>query len=171
MSKKSQQVVEYIAGKRRTIDGTCVVVEDVMKSVKTYTKTLGWGPWDIYHCRPPQLSQTTLRGKNVEYTMDLAITKIGPAYFELIAPVDGPSTYREFLDRGDKGVQHIQSNYNTWGPVRKILDDYKKAGIGIVQSGKFCGNQFFYLDTEKTLGTIYEILKVGPLDSPESTYP
>ena len=169
MSPKTQ--TEFIAGRRRTLDGTCVVVKDVMRSVKMYSKTLGWGPWGIYHCRPPQLSNTTLRGKPVPYTMDLAITKIGPAYFELISPVDGPSTYREFLERGDKGIQHIQSNYISMRAVKKILGDYKRAGIGLVQSGKFCGNEFFYLDTESTLGTIYEILKVGPLDPPDATYP
>jgi methylmalonyl-CoA/ethylmalonyl-CoA epimerase len=171
MSHKKKTQIEFMAGKRRTIDGTCVVVEDVMKSVKIYSKTLGWGPWNIYHCKPPKLSNTTLRGKPVDYTMDFAITKVGRAYFELIAPVDGPSTYREFLERGERGVQHIQSNYTSANTVKKILDDYKKAGIGLVQTGRFCGNEFFYLDTEKTLGTIYEILKVGPLDPPDQTYP
>lgn len=163
--------IEFIAGKRRSIDGACTVTRDLWKSVETYSRTLGWGPWDVYHCKPPRLTNTTLRGKPVSYTMDFAITKVGDTYFEIISPVEGPSTYREFLDRGGKGLQHIQSNYSSMKTVKRILDEYKSAGVNLVQTGKFCGNEFFYLDTEATLGTIYEILKVGPLDPPDETYP
>ena len=155
----------------RKIDGFCVVVNDVWASMKKYHKTLGWGPWKLWHAKPPNLSNTTFRGKEVHHTFEFAAAQVGPLVFELIQPVEGPSSYQEFLEEKGEGLQHMQAHFTDIKVVKGLLEEYDKAGIKVVQTGKFCGNEYFYLDTEPSLGSIFELLKVGDMISPDATYP
>ena len=45
-------------------------------------------------------------------------------------------------------------------PVATVRE-YAKKGIGVIQSGTFCGGDFFYLDTEPALGMPLELSKSG----------
>src|SRR5271157_4340920 len=84
-----------------------VVVRDMDTALKSYTETLGWGPWSVFDYKPPLLHDTRVRGEAVEYRMIGAETSVDGLGFELIQPVSGPSIYQEFLDSHGEGVQHI----------------------------------------------------------------
>ena len=84
-----------------------VVVRDMAQALKTYTETLGWGPWSVFDYKPPLLHDTVVRGQPCEFRMIGAETMVNGLGFELIQPVSGPSIYQEFLDTHGEGVQHI----------------------------------------------------------------
>jgi methylmalonyl-CoA/ethylmalonyl-CoA epimerase len=84
-----------------------VVVRDMVQALKTYTETLGWGPWSVFDYKPPLLHDTRVKGEPVEYRMIGAEAMVDGLGFELIQPVSGPSIYQEFLDAHGEGVQHI----------------------------------------------------------------
>ena len=46
-----------------------VVVRDMVRALKTYTETLGWGPWSVFDYKPPLLHDTRVMGEPVEYRM------------------------------------------------------------------------------------------------------
>ena len=75
-----------------------VVVRDMEAALKSYTETMGWGPWSVFDYKPPLLHDTRVHGEPVEYRMIGAETSVDGLGFELIQPVSGPSIYREFLD-------------------------------------------------------------------------
>jgi methylmalonyl-CoA/ethylmalonyl-CoA epimerase len=143
----------------------CVVVKDLQKTMERYWNICGIGPWQIYTFGPPDLTNTTVRGKQESYSLKIAATMIGDLMWELVQPLSGPSTFKEFLEEKGEGLHHVQV----------VVDDFDKAvaTLGSVMDGTLHGVRLAYLDTEKDLGAIFEVLK--PLDfelpPPEATYP
>ena len=84
-----------------------VVVRDMEAALKTYTQTLGWGPWSVFEYAPPLLHDTAGQGRAGRVPDDRRRGLVDGLGFELIQPVSGPSIYQEFLDTHGEGVQHI----------------------------------------------------------------
>ena len=145
-----------------------VVVKNLQKAMENYWKTLGIGPWSIYTYAPPALREPMVRGKLVNYSMRLAIAQVGSVQLELIEPLEGPSVYKEFLAERGEGLHHIQSRIEN---VDETLAAFKEMGINILMSGKFGEGEFYYMDTEPVLGTVYEVVKRRTRPPPETTYP
>jgi methylmalonyl-CoA/ethylmalonyl-CoA epimerase len=152
------------------ISQIAVVVRDLKKALANYWNTLGIGPWNIYTFAPPALTEPMIRGKPVPYSMRLALAEVGPIQYELIEPLEGPSIYKEFLASKGEGLHHFQSRFDE---VTDQLMEFKKMGIDVLMSGKFGGGEFYYMDTEPILGTIYEIVKTRrtAMSSLEAIYP
>jgi 4-hydroxyphenylpyruvate dioxygenase-like putative hemolysin len=100
--------------------------------------------------------------------MRLAIAQVGSLQLELIEPLEGPSVYKEFLAEKGEGLHHIQSRIEN---VDETLAAFKEMGINILMSGKFGEGEFYYMDTEPVLGTVYELVKRRTRPPPEATYP
>jgi hypothetical protein len=147
----------------------CTVVKDIQKAVKQYWE-FGIGPWSIYTWKPPELTNTTFHGKPAKYSMKLALAMIGNVMWELIEPLEGPSTYKEFLEKKGEGLHHVLLAVDDFNGAVATLGE---KGIGILMKGDYKGLTYAYLDTERELGTVVEIYK--PLDwappKPEATYP
>ncbi len=147
---------------------TGLVVRDLQKSMEAYWRLLGIGPWKIYTYAPPLLRDGMVRGRRVDYAMRIAITQAGPMQLELIQPLSGPSIYVEHLDTKGDGLHHIQSRVED---VEDVLAAFNAAGVGVLMSGKFGDGEFYYLDTERQLGVIYEIFRRKTRPEPEAVYP
>jgi methylmalonyl-CoA/ethylmalonyl-CoA epimerase len=151
------------------ISQVAVVVRDMKSTIENYWKMLGLGPWSIYTFAPPALTEMTVHGKPVNYSMRLAETTVGGVIIEVLEPLEGPSIYKEFLEQKGGGPHHVAC-YKV-PDVREALANFKRMGIEILQSGKFDEVEFYYLDTEKTLGMVTEIVKDGKIRPPEAYYP
>jgi 4-hydroxyphenylpyruvate dioxygenase-like putative hemolysin len=149
----------------------CVVVKDIQQSVEQYWNIFGIGPWQIYTFQPPDLFDTTLRGKPERYTMKIAAARIGNIQWELIQPLSGHSSYQEFLDEKGEGLHHVAVVVEDFDKTVAALE---KHGIGTVMAGKFRESTYAYLDTGPALGFITEILKTPPgfeMPAPDAVYP
>lgn len=149
----------------------CVVVKDLQKSMETYWNVFGIGPWKIITFQPPALRNATMRGKPEAFTMKLGLAQIGNLQWELIQPLTGNSTYKEFLDKHGEGLHHVAVDVGDYDQAIALM---QKHGIGILMSGQMPADSFAYMDTEKVLGTIIEIYKRSPTfkpTSPEAFYP
>jgi len=152
------------------ISQVALVVEDLKKTIERYWKILGIGPWKIYNCAPPRLKEMIVYGKPTPYSMMFAETHLGQVILEVIEPTEGPSIYKEFLEERGEGLHHIAC-YKV-PDVEKTLDNFRKMKIGVLQSGKFYDDEFYYLDTEKIFGVILEIVKEGKIPPiPDAVYP
>jgi methylmalonyl-CoA/ethylmalonyl-CoA epimerase len=147
----------------------CVVVKDIQKAMERYWN-LGIGPWAIYTFQSPELTNTTFQGKPAKYSMKLAIAMIGSVMWELIEPLEGPSSYKEFLAQKGEGLHHVLLAVDNYD---QTITAFEQKGIGVLMKGDWKGLTYAYLDTEKELGAILEIFK--PLDwappEPEAIYP
>ena len=149
-----------------------VVVKDLRKTIKVYHETLGWGPWNGFVLKAPRLHHTMLRGEPVEYSMLTAETHVGPVDFELIEPLDGPSIYKEWLDKHGEGVHHIAcmlpgSDYDA------NVANFERMGMKILMGGSIEDTiRFYYLESEPLLKIVLESGSGHAISlKPDWTYP
>jgi methylmalonyl-CoA/ethylmalonyl-CoA epimerase len=154
--------------KERKIIQVGIVVNDMDKALKNYTEIFGAGPWDIYEFGPPEMREPMYRGKSSEWSALLALTWVGDRHVELIKPIKGPNVYFDFLEKHGEGIHHIKE----WvDDCQKTIEEYRKKGIEVLQSGKYDEDEFYYLDTEPTLGILLEIGNNGNIRPPHRRYP
>ena len=150
--------------KERRIMQIGYVVTEIEKSIAEYSKRLGIGPWDIYTFCAPDLRDARYRGKPIDHKFIIALVWNRTTQLELIQPLVGTNIYTEFLDRRGDGLHHIKE----WvDDCQKELEEYRKRGIDVLQSGKFDEDEHYYLDTESIFGFVYEIGNNGKIRPPE----
>ena len=136
------------------------VVEDIEASMRHWIRH-GVGPW--FYIERVQTDYFRHRGADSPLEMSVALANSGDVQLELIQQRnDAPSMYREFLDSGRRGAQHIA--YWT-ADFQDLYDRALAAGYTVCQEGQIGGEQgrFAYFDTEHDQGTVIEISDIsGP---------
>ena len=130
------------------------VVRDIEAAMKHWTQVLGIGPFFYM----PHLEAETFvyRGKPSGVDMSIALANSGDLQIELIQQHnDEPSLYKDFLDAGREGLQHVSS----WvADIQPEIDRLTAAGHVIAQEGTLAGGiRFDYFDTEQHPGTVFEM--------------
>ena len=150
-----------------------VVVRDMEQALKTYTETLGWGPWSVFEYKPPLLHDTRVRGEAVEFRMIGAETHLDGLDFELIQPVSGPSIYQEYLDTYGEGVQHIAFMQHSEQDSSLMREHWRANGAEELMSGRIGDSiEFYYLDTAPMLKFVLESGSGHAIDlKPTYVYP
>jgi len=156
----------------RKVMQICAVVRDIQKSMEEYWKILGIGPWNVYTFSPETIREFTLHGQPVKHSFEFIVATawVGEIQFELVQPVKGPTIYESFLKEKGEGFHHIKEKVDD-DEIEETLKKFKEKGINVIQSGKFDEDVFYYLNTEPTLGILYEIGNCGKVRTPERRYP
>lgn len=136
------------------------VVEDIEASMRQWIRH-GVGPW--FYIERVHTNYFRHRGADSPLEMSVALANSGDVQLELIQQRnDAPSMYREFLDAGRRGAQHI-AYWTT--DFQDLYDSALAAGYIVGQEGQIGGEQgrFAYFDTEHDQGTVIEISDIsGP---------
>jgi methylmalonyl-CoA/ethylmalonyl-CoA epimerase len=165
--KENDAMVEKRPGERKLIQ-IAQVVTDLDRAMKKYYDILNIGPWAVYTFAPPALRECTYKGKASDATWVLALAWVGDTQMELMQPLSGESVYTRFLEKKGEGIHHIKE----WvDDCQAVIEAYRNKGIDVIQSGKYDGDEFYYLDTESELGILYEIGNNGEIREPERRYP
>jgi catechol 2,3-dioxygenase-like lactoylglutathione lyase family enzyme len=136
------------------------VVRDIEAAMAYWSETLGVGPW-FYNPKVP-IKNYLYRGERYEPHNSVALANSGFVQVELIqCRNDVPSMYRDFLQAGNTGLQHVAywtDNYDA------DLARLEKQGFKAVMSGEVGERgRFIYFDTEYHPGTVIELSEVaGP---------
>jgi len=93
------------------------------------------------------------RGKEVTITVDYAFSRFFNTQIELQQWKAGDSLFKEFLDQGKEGLHSVGTYVED---LQLYIDEFKKKGIEILQSGQIGKQWFAYFDTEKTFGILLE---------------
>lgn len=129
------------------------VVRDIDAAMKHWVDVLGVGPWFYNETIRPR--EFLYRGQPSEPVISIALANSGELQIELIQQRnDAPSAYKDFIDAGNEGLQHVSSwpdNYD------EILENHAKQGGEVYHSGRIGGTRFSYLLTESHTGTIFEV--------------
>lgn len=134
------------------------VVRDIEAALAHWTQVLGVGPF-YYFDRVP-IEDFRYRGEPSAVEVSIALANWGDLQIELIQQRnDAPSMYRDFLERGQEGLQHIACWYDD---LDAPLEEAGRLGLRVGQSGCIGERgRFAYLETESHGGTVVEISEIN----------
>lgn len=136
------------------------VVDDIEAGMAHWSKVMGVGPW-FYNPRVP-IEDYTYDGARYEPHNSVALANSGAMQVELIQTRnDVPSMYRDFKERGLRGLQHVAFWTNDFDAD---LDRMLARGFTPLMSGCVGANgRFVYFAEEHHPGTCIELSEVqGP---------
>ena len=147
-----------------------IVVRDAVSTAKRYSELFGMGPWRFIDLKP---TRNILHDKELgdeDICIRAATANIGDLQIELLEPMWGPSTHMEFLNKHGQGVHHL--SFGGIDDHDEVVQKYLDLGLGLEMQGLLGGaHTFTYLATQKELGTIIELAKVGRLEKPNDFKP
>jgi catechol 2,3-dioxygenase-like lactoylglutathione lyase family enzyme len=131
-----------------------MVVSDVEESARTFADIFG------VSVPPPRVIKNIPfppGSPNAGKTMGTKTTflQANGMNLELIEPLDGPSPWRDFLEKNGEGVHHIAFTVPEWAPMVKFLES--KGGTWVQGTEEF---DFGYVDLTQQLGFTVEVM--GP---------
>lgn len=131
------------------------VVRDIRAAMDHWINVVGVGP--LYYIGRVKTDYFRHRGQDSNIEMSIAIANSGDLQIELIQQRnDAPSMYKEFLDSGREGLQHLAY----WTKhYQALYDRALSLGYTVGHEGQIGGEQgrFAYFDTEHHPGTVVEI--------------
>lgn len=133
-----------------------LIVRDVEASAQAYSEIFGAAKPEIIITDSPETARTTYKGQPTSARAKLAFFDMGQVSLELIEPVGGPSTWKDFLDEKGEGVHHIAFMVKGTDEVVARLETQ---GVSLVQQGYYTGGMYSYLDSAARLGVILELLE------------
>jgi len=134
-----------------------LLVHDIEKTAQVYADFLGVPKPRIQVTDVLEKSQAKYRGAPTGARAKLAFFKVGEGLdLELIEPDHEPSTWREDLDRKGECVHHIA--FGIKGMKEKVAD-LARENMPLVQSGEYTGGRYAYIDANKDLKVLIELLE------------
>ncbi len=142
------------------INQVAFVVEDLEKTVENYYNLFGIAPWHFYTYKRPLVKHMTYYGKDVDYSMRVALSYFGPMRVELIEIERGNTVYADFVKEHGYGVHHFGIVVEN---MQEAIQQAEAAGFTVIMDGAGFGldgdGHYAYLSTEKSLGTTYELIE------------
>ncbi len=135
------------------------VVRDIHAAMDHWAKVLGIGPW--FYVERVKTDYFRHRGADSDVEMSIALANSGDLQIELIQQRnDAPSMYKEFLDSGREGLQHM-AFWTT--DYQGLYDRALSLGYRVGHEGQIGGAQgrFAYFDTELHPGTVIELSDIS----------
>ena len=135
------------------------VVRDIEAALKHWTEVLGVGPFYVFD--KVELENFTYKGQPSNLAMKVAMANSGDLQIELIQQLnDAPSMYKDFLDAGHEGLQHV-AYWTT--EYQALYDRALSLGFRVGHEGQVGGpkGRFAYFDAQAHPGTVIEISDIS----------
>lgn len=139
-----------------TITQIGIIVHDIEATAAAWAETLGLPAPNVIVTDGYDRTQAEFEGAPTEARAKLAFFPMGQVTVELIQPIDGPSTWRDHLEKHGQGLHHIAFVIEGMGEQVAYLGG---RGLPLVQKGEYTGGRYAYLDGVATLGAVIELLE------------
>jgi len=142
-----------------TVCQVAIVVNDIERIAKNYATVFGVPVPPIHETGPASETLISYRGQTTPGRAKLAFFSLGSLQLELIEPIDGPSTWRDVLEKNGPGLHHIAFQVPKTQATSQQLAEL---GAEVVQTGDFKVGNYSYVDATRTLGVMVELLESYP---------
>ena len=132
-----------------------LAVKDIEKSRAAWSKLLGVEEPRIVETESWESTHMTFRGKPSEARAKLTFFKLENIVIEIIQPIGGPSTWRNFLEKHGEGIHHVAFQVDD---LQQTLEKFRRMGIEAEQKGDYKGGYYIYLNSKDKLGVTIEAL-------------
>jgi catechol 2,3-dioxygenase-like lactoylglutathione lyase family enzyme len=143
---------------KKVLVQVCIIVADVEKTTRAYA--------DFFELPMPEFQTTLLNdhthatyfGNPTDARAKLVCFEIGQIQFELLQPLDPPSSWKDHLDQHGEGIHHIAFFVPN---TDVVANSFAEHGYVVTQQGLFTGQHgmYTYLDTDKDMGVVIELLE------------
>jgi hypothetical protein len=139
-----------------TVTQVGIVVKDIEAAAQKWAGVFNLPVPDIIVTDTVDVARTEYSGAPSPARAKLAFFHFGQVDVELIEPIDGPSTWKDQLDAHGDSIHHIAFQIKGMGEKLAYL-----AGkdIALVQRGEYTGGRYAYVDSNRQLGAILELLE------------
>jgi methylmalonyl-CoA/ethylmalonyl-CoA epimerase len=135
------------------------VVHDLEAYATRQSSLLGNGPWRVYEFGPHMMTRYEHRGSPATGRTLVALNDTRPQV-EILQPLSGRSIHQDWLDEHGEGLHHVGAVVESVAAVAAAANDDQ---IGVLSSGEGFGidrsGKFAYLDTQGSLGMIFEVIE------------
>ncbi|MCC7209765.1 MAG: VOC family protein, partial [Anaerolineae bacterium] len=138
---------------RKVIGQICVIVRDVERTVQRYAEIFDFPLPEVQTTLLHDHTHATYFGQPTDARASLVCFEIGQIQFELLQPLDPPSSWMDHLVRHGEGIHHIAF----FVPKTDVVTaSFAEQGYVVTQQGLFTGQHgmYTYLDTDKDLGVV-----------------
>ena len=135
------------------------VVRDIRAAMDHWINVAGVGPW--FYVDRVTTDYFRYRGADSDMQMSVALANSGDLQIELIQQLnDAPSMYKDFLDEGNEGLQHV-AYWST--DYQSVYDDFLARGHAVGHEGQIGGPQgrFAYFDVGAHPGSVIELSDIS----------
>jgi methylmalonyl-CoA/ethylmalonyl-CoA epimerase len=134
-----------------------MIVRDMDAALEKYCKVFDLPRPNVMVTDGYEQTKATYYGQPTDARAKLAFLKMGQVDLELIEPLGGESTWQKHLDEKGEGVHHIA--FRVKG-TEAIVDTFQQEfDSPIQQQGHYTGGMYTYIDTQKLLGVVVELLE------------
>ncbi len=143
----------------KTFFQICIIVDDLERYAENYRTILGFDvPRDVQITHTFDHTQATYHGQPMNSRAKIVSWMMGQVAFEILQPIDEPSTWMDFLKKHGPGLHHVAFNVPRTAPAAAHFAD---KGYKVTQQGLFTGRSgmYAYLDTDKDLAVTIELLE------------
>lgn len=128
------------------IDQIGIVVKDMEATMKFYEKIFGIEPF------------LTLESPTNSVKLKIGLFYLDEVQIELIQVLKGETIHSKFLNKRGEGLHHLGFFVDD---IENDLSRLEKEGIKVLERGIILEEvKFAYLDTEKILGIIFELIQL-----------
>lgn len=136
------------------------LVKDLEKSKKKFAEFFGVEIPPNVDSGEYSITKTQYKGKAApDASCTMAFFDVGDTIrIELIQPGEGPSTWREFLEKNGEGVHHLAFRIKG---MQKAIDSCAEFGMTLEQRGEYNTGKgrYAYMDATDTLKVVLELLE------------
>lgn len=134
-----------------------IIVDDIEKAAEAWSNFLGLDEVPgISIAEGHESRPTVYRGNPSNAKARLAFFQLDNITIELIEPLEGSSTWREFLEENGPGIHHIAFSVDN---MKHSVQLFGEAGIPEVQHGGWGTGEYAYMDASGSLELIIELLE------------
>lgn len=137
------------------ISQVTLVARDLGAKVRNYHRAFGWGPWQFFDSRQPDLFDDVRLGVD-SWSPDfrLAQTMVGDINFEIIEPRGSSNPWQAYLDTVGEGLIGISVMPKAPHGLDEVTAQFSGAGIGELVSLKVGDNMWRIFDTQDRFKTL-----------------
>lgn len=134
-----------------------IIVDDIEKAAEAWSNFLGLDEAPrISIAEGHESKPTVYRGNPSNAKARLAFFQLDNITIELIEPLEGSSTWREYLEENGPGIHHIAFEVDN---MNHSVQLFGEAGIPEVQHGGWGTGEYAYMDGSGSLELIIELLE------------
>jgi catechol 2,3-dioxygenase-like lactoylglutathione lyase family enzyme len=136
----------------------CVTVRDVEKMAARYAEVFRFDVPEIQITYRHDHTRATYFGQPTDARCKLVCFQTGQVQFELLQPLEPPSSWKDHLDRHGESIHHLAFFVPT---TEVTAASFAECGYVVTQQGLFTGQtgMYTYLDTDKDMGVVIELLE------------